>query len=194
MWRNASQAERAPYVEQEEKQRAAYKERTKEWREKQAKADAATRTSHHMVQQIQRPTYHGAGSFDPFVRVHSVEEAVKEADRSFAAFHPDDYSQDLMPRHVHSNAAKPGPFAGYRCHENEHPSYRPRRVLPTTATRGSYPFRPYPSGPTSSQPTYAPPPPESPPGDREEACDQYPSTSRYFDRPRHSPFGFYQYP
>lgn len=191
MWRNASQAERAPYVDQEEKERAVYKEQTKEWREKQAKADAATRTSHHVVQQIQRPVYHGTSSFDPFLRVHSVEEAVKEADRSFASYQLEEYSPDLMPRHVQSNAVKPGPFPPYRSHENEHPPYRQRRVLPTSATRGAYPFRPYPAGPPSTPATYSP---ESPPGNREESCEQYATTSRYFDRQRHSPYGFYHYP
>ena len=46
MWRNASAAERAPYVEQEELERAAYKSEIQKWREEQAKLDASTRTSH----------------------------------------------------------------------------------------------------------------------------------------------------
>jgi HMG (high mobility group) box len=46
MWRNASAAERAPYVEQEERERAAYKAEIQKWREEQAKLDASTRTSH----------------------------------------------------------------------------------------------------------------------------------------------------
>lgn len=46
MWRNASAAERAPYVEQEELERAAYKAEIQKWREEQAKLDASTRTSH----------------------------------------------------------------------------------------------------------------------------------------------------
>jgi hypothetical protein len=49
MWRNASPAERAPYVEEEEKERAAYKAEIQKWRNEQASIDAATRTSHRDV-------------------------------------------------------------------------------------------------------------------------------------------------
>jgi HMG (high mobility group) box/HMG-box domain len=51
MWRNASAAERAPYVESEEKERAEYKEEIKKWRSEQALFDATTRTSHHSAVQ-----------------------------------------------------------------------------------------------------------------------------------------------
>lgn len=46
MWRGASQKERHPYVEQEERERAIYKQQTAEFRAKQAQLDAASRTSH----------------------------------------------------------------------------------------------------------------------------------------------------
>lgn len=49
MWRNASSEERAPYVEQEELERAQYKAEIKKWRQEQAKADAASRASHRTV-------------------------------------------------------------------------------------------------------------------------------------------------
>lgn len=49
MWRNASQAERAPYVIQEELERAAYKVEILKWREEQAKLDADCRSSHREV-------------------------------------------------------------------------------------------------------------------------------------------------
>jgi HMG (high mobility group) box len=52
MWRNASAAERAPYVEQEERERAAYKAEIQKWREEQAKLDASTRTSHLDVMDV----------------------------------------------------------------------------------------------------------------------------------------------
>lgn len=52
MWRNASQTEKAPYVEQEERERAVYKEEIRKWRESQARVDAASRTSHHSVQKM----------------------------------------------------------------------------------------------------------------------------------------------
>lgn len=50
MWRNATPRERAPYVEQEEKERAIYKENIRKWRDDQARMDAASRTSHQTVQ------------------------------------------------------------------------------------------------------------------------------------------------
>ena len=49
MWRNASQQERAPYVDQELRERAVYKEKMRQFREKQAREDAASRTSHQSV-------------------------------------------------------------------------------------------------------------------------------------------------
>ena len=50
MWRNAPPRERAPYVEQEERERAIYKENIRRWRENQARMDAASRTNHHSMQ------------------------------------------------------------------------------------------------------------------------------------------------
>jgi HMG (high mobility group) box len=49
MWRNASAAERAPYIEDEERERAAYKEDIRRFREEQAKIDSSTRRSHREV-------------------------------------------------------------------------------------------------------------------------------------------------
>lgn len=49
MWRSASPSERAPYVEEEEKERAAYKAEIQKWRDEQASIDASTRTSHREV-------------------------------------------------------------------------------------------------------------------------------------------------
>jgi HMG (high mobility group) box len=54
MWRNASDDERQPYVDEEQVERANYNERIKEWREEQGKIDASTRKSHHSVPKIQR--------------------------------------------------------------------------------------------------------------------------------------------
>jgi transcription factor SOX1/3/14/21 (SOX group B) len=53
MWRNASPRERAPYVEQEEGERAVYKENIRKWRDDQARMDAASRTSHQTMQNYQ---------------------------------------------------------------------------------------------------------------------------------------------
>eukprot|EP00980_Cylindrotheca_fusiformis_P003133 scaffold721_cov131-Cylindrotheca_fusiformis.AAC.23 len=53
MWRNASSRERSPYVEQEERERAIYKENIRKWRDDQARMDAASRTSHQTMQNYQ---------------------------------------------------------------------------------------------------------------------------------------------
>ena len=52
MWRNASKRERAPFCEQEERERAIYKRDIARFRAEQARLDAASRTSHHNVQQM----------------------------------------------------------------------------------------------------------------------------------------------
>jgi HMG (high mobility group) box len=54
MWRNASDEERRPYVQEEQIERANYNERIKEWREEQAKIDASSRKSHHTVPKTHR--------------------------------------------------------------------------------------------------------------------------------------------
>lgn len=96
MWRNASPKDKAPYREQEEQERALYKEQIKKFKDDKARADAASRTSHqHMQQQQQKMAeYHqqqkmpaaafesakSASSFDT-ARVESVEEAASKADQ-----------------------------------------------------------------------------------------------------------------
>jgi hypothetical protein len=52
MWRNASPKERGPYVEQEKRERAVYKDEIQKWRDDQARMDAASRTSHQSVQKL----------------------------------------------------------------------------------------------------------------------------------------------
>jgi hypothetical protein len=49
MWRGASPEEKAPYVEQEERERAIYKKNIAQWRAEQLRLDAASRTSHQFV-------------------------------------------------------------------------------------------------------------------------------------------------
>jgi hypothetical protein len=91
MWRNASPTEKAPYVEQEEGERAAYKQEIKRWREGQAKADVASRANHTRVgkMQAEAPVYESF--LDPFeykpVCIHTIDEATKKADeRPFPSF------------------------------------------------------------------------------------------------------------
>ena len=97
MWRNASAKERAPYVEEEQGQRAVYKEKIKKFREEQAKVDAASRTSHKSVQKHLTESYVPpltatrpyeplnpsslAPAFESSVRIGTVEDAVNKADQ-----------------------------------------------------------------------------------------------------------------
>jgi HMG (high mobility group) box len=106
-WRNASAAERAPYVEEELRERAAYKEQIKKFRETLAKEDAASRTSHHAVPQqfgdYNTPTpppppptqqhqqmYDNFGDMTVFepLQVQSVEDAVNKADQRVSGYRP----------------------------------------------------------------------------------------------------------
>jgi HMG (high mobility group) box len=51
MWRAAEASEKEPYVESEKVERAMYNAAIATWREEQGNLDAASRTSHHSVQQ-----------------------------------------------------------------------------------------------------------------------------------------------
>lgn len=67
MWRNASARTRAPFVEEELRERANYKEVAKAFRDKLAKEDAASRTSHEAAMAAE-PIVEVADSslFEPF--------------------------------------------------------------------------------------------------------------------------------
>jgi hypothetical protein len=51
MWRTASSKEKAPYVEQEQLERQAYKDEMMRWKAQQARLDAASRTSHQEMEE-----------------------------------------------------------------------------------------------------------------------------------------------
>ncbi|GKY92361.1 hypothetical protein MPSEU_000207000 [Mayamaea pseudoterrestris] len=93
MWRNASEAERRPYIERELRERAEYNEMIKKFREQQAHLDVASRVSHRAVKIIaengRREHQTDASppqlSYDPFLpfeplRIHSAEEAANKVD------------------------------------------------------------------------------------------------------------------
>jgi hypothetical protein len=136
MWRNASVVERAPYKEEEERERADYKERIKPWKDGEARLDAASRTSHRKVQKMVEyapPARHAHdsfldsnASFEP-VRVQSVEDAVGKADQrmfrsSYSGYHQQshrqwedsfDYGGPLVPDssiRTRHDYAEPEPF------------------------------------------------------------------------------------
>jgi hypothetical protein len=98
MWRNASSDDRGPYVEQEERERAAYKAEIKKWRAEQAKVDSLSRTSHEEVGRgtmiadkpppQQQSTnafpdfFSGSGGFEP-LNVHSTHATARSDQRMY---------------------------------------------------------------------------------------------------------------
>ena len=54
-WRAMSEDEKRPYEERERSERAAYKERTRIWKEKKDREEAAAKTSHEAASPIFRP-------------------------------------------------------------------------------------------------------------------------------------------
>jgi HMG (high mobility group) box len=99
MWRNASRKEREPYVLEEEKERAIYKEEIKNWRDEQAKLDAASRTSHKTVQKMAAAEAYPLparqiqeeaslpNTFDQSLRLGTVEDAAERADQRMVFRH-----------------------------------------------------------------------------------------------------------
>lgn len=82
IWRNASEAEKAPYVEAEIVERNKYKEVMKDWREEKAQLDAAIRTSHETASQIFRQNQ------------HEQQKATTQSQRYASAF---DRHRDFIP-------------------------------------------------------------------------------------------------
>jgi HMG (high mobility group) box len=131
MWRNACAKERAPYVEEEEKERAIYKDQIKKFKEEQAKLDAASRTSHNSVPKhivelapplaATRPAYESTiVTFDPSGRNETVEEAANKAE------------QRMTFRHNFG-----APFSMYRGHYGKQGEERRRRCTVTDANLSS---------------------------------------------------------
>jgi hypothetical protein len=103
MWRNASPRERAPYVDEEERERAIYKENIRKWRDDQARIDAASRTSHQRVQTfhhhqpppIERP-FRPSSFFDN-LRVDSFEDTKRSTFRQQYSSNPPPYQHYRNP-------------------------------------------------------------------------------------------------
>lgn len=109
MWRNASPKERAPYVEQEERERAIYKEDIKKWRDDQARMDAASRTSHQTVQNYRhRPQ-----------PATTYERSYPSGSSSFENLHMDSFEEPQKKpafRPLYGNTAYPTYRQGYNTH------------------------------------------------------------------------------
>jgi HMG (high mobility group) box len=136
MWRNASAAERAPYVEQEERERAAYKAEIQTWREEQAKLDASTRTSHLEVvmdgadeKQSSIPVQEQqAPQQQQHQHHHLSRDAYGDPANSFASYEPislhgaDEaapYMRSLAPREVFRSYSSGS--SSYRAHSSSQP-------------------------------------------------------------------------
>lgn len=176
MWRSASLSERAPYVEQEEVERAQYKEEIKNWREEQVKLDAASRTSHHSVQHAaekqppppkkRRDYDHGAfiehpsGSYaHASLRVPTVDGVVdRRIFRSYSGSgHPvehkpykGDHHRAFRPSYPHAEIARAHPI------KSETNMFRPHKPVDARS------YKPVPSdsssavGPSMMQPSHLP--------------------------------------
>jgi hypothetical protein len=98
MWRNASPKERAPYVEQEKRERAVYKDEIQKWRDDQARMDAASRTSHQSVHKL--ADYPSQPGFD------------RSYTASFENLHLDSFEEP--PAQRSHRQAYSAPYAPYR--------------------------------------------------------------------------------
>jgi hypothetical protein len=199
MWNNASDSEKAPYIERELIDRTDYKIRVQEWREQQAKEDVASRAGHQMVQQISYSQERS--SFDPYSRVHSVEEALQKVDNTFSSFPGEEYPVDQMFSQLPPQGVpKSGPYDIYRSREGQLTPYRPRHTHLAASGQVDQqppPFRPYSAGGTGG--THSHPMPKNSftqeqSGEADRAPYYHPRSSKYFDRPHHSSYGFYKYP
>jgi high mobility group protein B1 len=119
IWRNSSDAEKAPYVEAEIIEREKYKEEMRKFREEKSQLDAALRTSHEQASQIFRQNQHeqqtvakqsqrypGTSAFDPhreniptigahFERLNIEPLVEEESSAKRSAFNPH------VPNHYH---------------------------------------------------------------------------------------------
>lgn len=119
MWRTASAAEKAPYVEQELVEREKYKAVIKKFREEQTKRDAESRTSHQSIQQAAEkppPSQHRPYDYSSFVQPlesfepfpdDSVDSGASSADRRvFRSYGggvpPESKSYKIDPRAFHA--------------------------------------------------------------------------------------------
>lgn len=128
MWRNSSKSEQAPYVEQEEVERAKYKEETKKFKEEQAQLDAASRISHHSVQtamEKQTPKYRRDYDRSPFMVDGPVDR------RIFRSYSGSGHPVENKPyKVVH--------------HRSYHPSYQSTEVARAHPPDGDSPrFQPH---------------------------------------------------
>lgn len=107
MWRNASAADRAPYVEEEERERAQYKEDIAMWRQEQAKRDTARRTPHHPQPEASTVD---PDLFEPLVMAPVRESIPEGIFRSQRYARPEDFREYYHPAERY---VPPQPYYGH---------------------------------------------------------------------------------
>lgn len=134
MWRNASDAEKAPYVEQELKERAAYKEDIQKFREKQAAIEAATTRSTHQsaVQGLQ--TRHQSEPKTLPERPYRGFDRVSQSSHSNLCF--DNFTKDPLMGDltIKTSAFRPHPSQQYHQPTFHHAEY----YYPDTYPNGTW--------------------------------------------------------
>lgn len=116
MWRNASPQEKAPYREQEERERAIYKENIKKFKDSQARVDAASRTNHQSV--------HG---YRAHRHPHPVEDYGVHHQRSYSSMTTHTFEplrMDSFDEPVSTNYSAPNHFRSQYSSNSYPPIYR----------------------------------------------------------------------
>ncbi len=108
MWRNATPAERTPYVEEEERERARYKEDIAAWRDEQAQQNAARRQPHH-VDAPEPPTV-DSEMYEPLV-LGLTRASIPEG-----VFRPHPYTRVDEHRELYRPVERYGPQPPYYAH------------------------------------------------------------------------------
>lgn len=129
MWRNATLAERMPYVEEEERERAQYKEDIAAWRGEQAKQSEARRQPHHSVPDRipQEPAMDDPDMYEPLVMAPirgSVPEGIfrpqsyaRAEDHREMMYHPAERYGPQPPYYGHYYSAYYRKLTCYRVQE-----------------------------------------------------------------------------
>lgn len=147
MWRNASEEDRRPYVEDEETERALYKEQIKNWRDDQGKLDAASRTSHHSVRGQQQQNRHP--------RHNEIDMKGPSEKRSRSSYTDDDYTRSAVnfemlhiPQDAteYNNTQQPNDRTVFRSYNGPFESFQKKIPPPSMRSSNNNPsqYRPQP--------------------------------------------------
>ena len=98
MWRNASEEEKAPFQEQELRERVIYKENIKKFKDDLTRVDAATRTRHQSVQEY--PTVHYPEEYT--MRHRPPYAAPMPPPTTFESLHVDSFDEPAVSANNHS--------------------------------------------------------------------------------------------